>query len=216
MDNVQPALTTDGHIVYNGAGNTFTMVDGYNESTTYYFSAWSYNLAHTVYSIGYAIAQAGGANVLAIMFLVIALGLTVAMFITRSLLLGFPCLIFWALLGGYSYQQSTTTWDLYYLMFFSSMGMAIFSAYAAFALRRRDLDPVRKDWEDSGRYIDEGKRGTASASATNYMGGKDESDGMDGDIEHSRPSRRSRELHNRASDRRTGVYHPPTKWGEFK
>jgi hypothetical protein len=84
------------------------------------------------------------------------LGLTIAMFITRNMMLGFPSGIFWGILGGYSYLQSTETWDWQYLLFFASMGMVIFSLYAAFALRKKDLAGPDAD---KGKFIDEnGKR----------------------------------------------------------
>jgi len=67
-------------------------------------------------------------------------------------MLGFPCLIFWAIFGGQSYTLSTATWDIYYLTFFASFGMAIFSAYAAFGLRTK-----KEELAEGDPYIDEGK-----------------------------------------------------------
>ncbi len=78
--------------------------------------------------------------------------LTFAMFYTRNSLLGFPCTIFWAILSGYCYQQSTTTWDVYYLTFFASAGMAIFSTIAMYALRNKDLSGPDAD---EGKFFDE-------------------------------------------------------------
>ena len=85
---------------------------------------------------------------------VIAVSLTVAMFATRNLMLGFPSAIFWAILGGHCYQESAATWDIYYLIFFASMGMAIFSMYACYALRSVDLSEPNPD---KGKYFDEKK-----------------------------------------------------------
>ncbi len=80
-----------------------------------------------------------------------AIMLTYSMFQSRSSMLGFPCLIFWAILGGYCYQQSTTTWDIYYLLFFGSFGMAIFSTFAAYALRTK-----KEEAKEGDLYFDEG------------------------------------------------------------
>lgn len=82
----------------------------------------------------------------------IAVLLTIAMFVTRNLLLGFPSAIFWAIFGGHCYQESGAEWDIYYLIFFASMGMAIFSMYAAYTLREQDL--AEPD-ADKGKYFDE-------------------------------------------------------------
>ena len=89
--------------------------------------------------------------------------MTCTMFAIRQSMLGFPAAIFWAILGGHAYTQSTATWDIYYFVFFASLGMAIFSMYAAFALReRRDtIADDEMDEEGSGEPppVDEAKNG---------------------------------------------------------
>lgn len=89
-----------------------------------------------------------------------AIFLTFAMFITRERMLGFPCLIFWAIAGGNAYTLSTATWDIYYLVFFAGMGMAIFSAIAMYALREKkdaiaDAEMDEDSKETEGTFIDE-------------------------------------------------------------
>ena len=88
---------------------------------------------------------------------VLALGLTITMFIAKQSLLGFPCGIFWAISGAYAYQHYTTVWDLWYLIFFAAMGMLIFTIFAAFALRKKDL--AGPDIDAGNQYIDEGGGG---------------------------------------------------------
>lgn len=83
-----------------------------------------------------------------------ALALTVAMFATRNSLLGFPSAIFWGILGGYSYRESSSTWDWQYILFFSAMGMVIFCVLAAYTLRKEDL--AGPDKEGKIAFIDEG------------------------------------------------------------
>lgn len=72
-------------------------------------------------------------------------------------MLGFPCVIFWAILGGHCYTQSVNDWDIYYFLFFAcAFGMPIFCALAMYALReKRDTiaDEELEKGEDS--YIDE-------------------------------------------------------------
>ncbi len=86
------------------------------------------------------------------MLTLIALGLLIAMFATKQMMLGFPSAIFWAILGGYCYTLSTATWDLYYFFFFASMGMAIFSVIAMYALRTK-----KEELAEGDEFIDEGK-----------------------------------------------------------
>ena len=143
--------------------------------------------------------------------IIITVVITGVMFMAKEPLLGFPCLIFWALLGGYCYQQSTVTWDLYYLTFFASMGMAIFTGYAAFAIRRRDLDAKKSDWLDAGGFIDEegkSKNGESGSLAE----GKDRDVFID---EPGTPNKRTLALRQRAAERRTGG-RKLFRWGEFK
>lgn len=86
-----------------------------------------------------------------------ALGLTVAMFTTHNMMLGFPSAIFWGILGGFAYNQSATTWDWQYLLFFASMGMVIFCVIAMYALRRKDLAGPDIG---GGEFIDESGNGS--------------------------------------------------------
>ena len=128
-----------------------------------------------------------------------AMGLTVAMFATKKMELGFPCLIFWAILGGYAYTQSTIPWGdwQYYLFFASAFGMTIFSAIAMYGLR--DKKKTLGESEESEKYIDEGGESKAEdkATETDY----DKEFEMDSGL---KPSSRVNALHKRAERRRTG------------
>jgi len=93
---------------------------------------------------------------------IIPVALTISMFQSKSFMLGFPCLIFWAILSGHFYQLSTTTWDIYYLAFFGSIGMAIFCAFAAYGLRTKKEekqvgDELIDEGKDTTKFIDEGE-----------------------------------------------------------
>ncbi len=120
-----------------------------------------------------------------------ALALTCAMFATRNQMLGFPCVIFWGILSGYCYQASTVTWDIYYLLFFASAGMAIFSALAMYGLRDRDLSGSDAD---RGAFIDEGRDVAGRGERTSAV---DENGN-----EITPPSRRVTALRDRAARRR--------------
>jgi len=130
----------------------------------------------------------------------IATGLTWSMFTSRNMMLGFPCTIFWAVLGGYAYTLSSTPWgDWQYYLFMGSMGMVIFSMYAAYGLRER---PSRKDDEfidegkDDSKYIDEDAEldrniGSAFDGDEDRKGNLKKDDGEE-DFGDERPKRRKR------------------------
>ena len=108
----------------------------------------------------------------------LALGMTALMFITRSSMLGFPCVIFWGLFGAYAYTQSVATWDLYYLLFISSLlGMVPFTALSAYALREGDVARTQSD-------IDAGAEEPLGTE-------EDDDDGFSGEDE-SKPVKRKR------------------------
>jgi len=123
--------------------------------------------------------------------LAIAVALTWVMFQTRNMMLGFPCVMFWAIMGGYCYTMSVYDWDTWYFLFFASFGMAIFCALAMYALRtpkeeKKEGDEYIDEGKDETRYIDEGK--------------PTESDNP----ERSEVSERTRKLRARADNRRSG------------
>ena len=149
-ENDPPTSRIEGYEVYTGNGTSVNVTMAINEHTTYGFSAWSVNPIG--YSIGYATTTIGGTMILLMIIGILALGLTVAMFTTRNSLLGFPSGIFWAVFGGACYLNSTATWDIYYLLFFASMGMVIATIFGAFSLRHKDLAGPDAD---EGAFIDE-------------------------------------------------------------
>jgi hypothetical protein len=134
--------------------------------------------------------------------LFIALVLTCAMFGLREMMLGFPSAIFWAIGGGQAYTESAAIWDIYYFIFFASLGMAIYSMYAAYGVRKSDLDTTGPHGIDpDASYHDEDK------VAIDEMG--------EADI-HTRPSRATRNVRARADKRRTLGVHGKRDHGEFE
>ena len=122
-----------------------------------------------------------------------AVVLTYSMFQARSSMLGFPCLIFWAILGGYCYQESTATWDIYYLTFFGSFGMGIFSMFAAYALRTK-----KEEAKEGDLYFDEG--GDDDVKFIDEGGSK--SKDTEPEMDEEKPRRVARSIRERASRRR--------------
>jgi len=122
--------------------------------------------------------------------LAIAVALTFVMFLSRQMMLGFPCVMFWAIMGGYCYTMSVYDWDTWYFLFFASLGMAIFCALAAFALReKRDTIADEEMEEGEGGFIEEGKEKVSPKSDNS---------------EESEVSERTKRIRERADNRRSG------------
>ena len=134
----------------------------------------------------------GGAQVEMFALAFIAVMLTVAMFVTRQSMLGFACALFWAILGGYAYTESTVPWGdwQFYLAFGSLLGMVSFTALAAFGLReKRDAIGDEEMETGDGGYPDEGKGNDDMTYYSGKEGGPSE-------------SKRATALHERAKKRR--------------
>lgn len=196
-----PLTTTGYEIAYNGTATSANFT-GYDlGDNTYYFSLWAYNV--NGYSTDYATASIGGDAMIFLFLSLIPLGLTVGMFASKQSMLGFPCTIFWAILGGYAYTQSTIPWgDWQYFLFIGCLiGMAPFSAVAAFALRtKKEEAAIGEEFIDEGReqevFIDE------------KVGREDGGDG--------KGSRRALGVRDRAEKRRKVGAKPKTDYGEFR
>lgn len=131
---------------------------------------------------------------------ILALGLTIAMFVTKEMMLAFPAAMFWGILSGYAYTSSVTDWDTPMLLGFASGGMVMFCVLAMFALRKRDLDAKKGDYEGEGK--DEGEEDEERPERS-----------PDSDNENG-SSRQSKRSHTpRPKSRRPRAY---TNWGEFK
>lgn len=142
-----------------------------------------------------AAVSAANITLLLIILLAAAVILTWAMFSSKSSMLGFPSAIFWAITGGWSYQQSAAVWDIYYLTFFASFGMTIFSMFAAYALRTK-----KEEAEEGDLYFDEGGDKDVKFIDENVKGGNAE---VEPDSDGEQPSRRVRDIRDRASKRRS-------------
>ena len=146
------------------------------------------------------------------MFLIIlafiCTSLTVGMFLTKNMMLGYPSALFWAVMGGYCYGQATSKdWtDLYYLLFFACFGMVIFCAFAMYGLREK-RDPVGE-----GDEYPEEAAGSSEDDSQEDQEGTEEGDEF---ADKHKPGRRMQELRERAKRRREGERGLPS-WGRFK
>ncbi len=140
----------------------------------------------------------------------IAVVLTYAMFHTREAMLGFPCAMFWAILGGYAYTQSVAVWDIYYFLFFASLfGMTIFCTLAAYGLREKRDSLADEEDEQEGE----------TEEVPEYFGEEKESKKKTDDLfstDEERSNPRVEELRGRAKKRRSGGrkkrWQEPNNW----
>ena len=96
----------------------------------------------------------GGVSVLLLAFIILALGLMITAYVFRKMFIAFGAGAAWLLLGLYSLGSlSESTWDVYYGVFFFSLGLMIASIVEAMALREKPESVVEKDDLDS--YLDE-------------------------------------------------------------
>jgi len=199
---------TDGYLVYygNGVSASDTSMDFEENPGPIHYRAWAeLNDGTWISPPAEGTEESRAVTLLALAL--IAASLTVALFITKNALLGFPCVIFWAVLGGYAYVESAGAWAdwQFFLAMGSLMGMVPFSSLVAFALRKKDLSGPDAD---KGRYIDERSTETGFENSNT----ENREDNID---DPSKPSRRTMELRKRAAERRTGS-RPNVRWGEFK
>ena len=184
-----PASRTDGYLVYYGSLESISDTSMNFDETAgkLYYRAWAEYPGDNWSNP--AEDNVEGIAMTLIGLAILALGLTVAMFHSKSAMLGFPCLIFWAILGGFAYTESSTPWgDWQYYLFFGSFGMAIFSAFAAYGLRTK-----KEELAEGDEFIDEGK------DDVKFI---DEGGQKDMDDNGEKPRRISRSIRERAERRR--------------
>lgn len=160
-----PTGPTDGYIVYTGNGtttnDTFTNLDIIGGKV--FYAAYSVN-ATGGYSPSAATGWVEGAGMTLLALALLATALTVAMFLSKNAMLGFPSAIMWAILGVYAYTESAIPWGDYqfYLAFSSLLGMTTFCMYGAYGLREKkdtladeSMDEDSKETNGAIQYVDE-------------------------------------------------------------
>lgn len=128
-----------------------------------------------------------------------SVALTCVMFLSRQSMLGFACAIFWFVAGAHSYTLVTgAPWvDIYFYLFIAcTLGMTPFTIYAAFGLRGRDNESAGDDQQ----YYSENDNPKKQPKELGDSSSEDT--GIDDGFE-SEPSRQTRELRERAEERKT-------------
>lgn len=145
------------------------------------------------------------AIVVAVLLAAVAVHLTFTLFHSRSMMMGFPAAIFWALLGGYGYILAAIldwaeiiVWSGWWMLFaFACFGMTIFCMFAAYGLREKHDTYAEQELEgeDEGEFLGEEKE----QSETEKL-----DDMFRTEAKEPKSSRRTEDLRERARKRREG------------
>ena len=191
-----PSSITDGYEVYSGiALSANDTSQDFDDLDKVYYSGYSSDNS-SVWTL-FGQDSAGGVGMILLALVLLAIGLTGVMGTTKNPMWGFPCAIFWAILGGYAYVETTGFWPPQdwqaFLAIGSLLGMVPFSVIAAYALRTK-----KEELAAGEEYIDEGKDDVKFIDE-----GKGTSKDSELEPDEEKPSKRTRGIRDRADKRRT-------------
>ena len=150
-----PENRSDGYEVYYGTGtNTTDWVNMETLSVPIYYKSWSQTIGGTWEEGGSSTGQVEGVSMILIAFIALALGLTISTFALKSgrAILAFASAGGWVLLGVYSYTRFVALWDIYYALFWLSMGMVFACVLVPVVLREKKEEDISV--EDIDEYGD--------------------------------------------------------------
>jgi len=154
--NSAPVNPTDGVVVYNNTGNSFTDTSlSFLADDRYFYRAWS--LSEWGYSDDYAEDVVGGTNMFLIALALMAIALTGTGYWTRRPAIGFGAAGMWLILGLYSYTLTAGAWDIYYGLFWIGIALTIVVALESFVLRpKRSEEEVEEKvgWDEFGKRLE--------------------------------------------------------------
>jgi len=153
-----PESRTDGYLVYYGDGTTTsdTGVNFEEGVADVYYRAWSQNAGGFWENVGVSDFMENPYMLLAILGF-LALGLFIATFALKSgrVILSFSSAGAWMLLGVYSYTRFVDLWDIYYSLFWLSMGLVLVCVLIPVILREKIEGDLSPEVDEYGDY-DEG------------------------------------------------------------
>lgn len=142
-----PTSLTDGIEVYSGDGTTYTDEGIVDDTTTYYYSAFSYNDNFTNTAI-YAITSIGGEALFLLILVLLPLALMIAGFALRRGSMAMAAMGAWFILCVYSYMQ---TGEIYNAIFWISIALTITSGLEGAMIMRKGEEQA----EDAIAYENE-------------------------------------------------------------
>jgi hypothetical protein len=152
-----PTDITDGIEIYYGDGTTATSwINMETLSEPVFYRAWS-ETALGVWSPMFVEDQIEGVTMLLFAFIALALGLFIATFALKSgrRILAFASAGAWMLLGVYSYTKFLAVWDIYYSLFWLSMGLVLVCVLIPVILREKREEDLTPEVDEYAEY-DEG------------------------------------------------------------
>jgi len=158
-----PTSTTDGYLVFQGAGNHAhdTGVSLADEVQGIYYRAWAGKAG--VWTLNYASNWFGDnvmliGNMLFLLgFILLPIGLTVLAFKSKIAWIMFPVAVIWLVLAMRCNDLTTADYDTYYVVRIMAVMMAVGSMFLIFAvqsLKRNPDDIMGSDRDDINIYGD--------------------------------------------------------------
>lgn len=149
-----PATREDGYLVYYGEGTSASdnTVNFEALLTSIHYRAWSANATGDWLPL-YLEGEIGGISVTFIAFIVLAVGLMIACYAFKKMVLGFGAAGGWLLLGFYSYTIYLEEGVFYWWVAFFAWGMVIVSTFEAMGARGKK--EVGDDWEADDKSEEE-------------------------------------------------------------
>lgn len=151
-----PDNRNDYILAYSG-NDTAVNLTGYDlQDYRHYFSLWAYN--GITYSPCYDTEHIRSNGMELIAFIAIPTLLLLGFVFSKNAVLGWICAIFWAVMAGFAYAESTTpdtgTFDLYYGLMWGSVAAMIACVLYAFAIGRDKDKEDEDEAPDNTPYID--------------------------------------------------------------
>lgn len=149
-NNISSANETpsDGYLVYYGSNTTCTdaSLDFDQNPGPIYYRAWAQNDDGT-WNVQVQSTFKESEIVKLIAFLVLPLVLTVASFFSKAwgTLLAVAASFGWGILAFWTYSQHTTTWDIYFSLFWFCIGMLIVMIFAGIIMYSQDKRQEEKE-----------------------------------------------------------------------
>jgi hypothetical protein len=175
-----PTSITDGTIIYNGSGTSYTDPGVASETTQYYYSAWSYS--GVGYSTSYAAATIGGAGMILIgigVLFMLAIILYIAGQLKDKDSLNYVSAVFWFVGGAFAFSQRASNAIYVYAGFAGfiiGVIVAISTGVESFGERRKAqeeayLKSKRKSFDEE---LDEDRKARAERKQERREGKSDD------------------------------------------
>ncbi len=145
-----PTSITDGYQVYYGpdeiTSDTGVSLD--ETATEVYYRAWS-QTAGGIWGPLWAEGQMEGIGMTLIALILMAMAFIITSYIFKKSVLAFAAAGSFGLLGYYALTKSTATWDVYFSLFWLSMGLLIACMFAPLAYRETTPDSEETEEPDA-------------------------------------------------------------------